>query len=395
MRRQVLTGLDVLSQERFERLKGRSVAVLCNQASVNRDLAHIVDLLVAAGVDIKTVFGPQHGPFGHTQDNMVEWTGRKDERTGIMVHSLYGEHRTPTDESLEGIDLFLVDLQDVGARYYTFIWTMANCMEACERLGITMTVLDRPNPIGGSQVGGPVMRPEFSSFVGKHPLPARHGMTIAEIAIYLRNTYYEDLDLQVVPMHGWARDSYFDELDLPWIPPSPNVPIVETAVVYPGMCLLEGTNLSEGRGTTRPFESFGAPWLDGWKLAASLNDQELTGVYFRPTEFQPTFQKHEGVICGGCFIHVTDRCTFEPVLTALAIIRACHQQSPVDFAWKEPPYEYEHKLRPIDLLLGSADFANEVIGDVPLAELRSTIANECDEFTDLRLSALLSEYGSA
>ena len=388
-----LTGLDILAESHFEAIRGKSVGVLCNQASVTRDLHHIVDVMLAAqqtaNFSIKAVFGPQHGLHGHTQDNMVEWEGAHDQRTNIPIYSLYGENREPTDEMLLGIDLMVIDLQDVGARYYTFIWTMDLCMRACERLRIPILVLDRPNPIGGLQVEGPLLREEFTSFVGLHPLPTRHGMTIAEIANHLNKTFYPKLKLDCVTMQGWSRSDYFDDLDLRWIPPSPNVPVIDTALVYPGMCLLEGTNISEGRGTTRPFESFGAPWLKAWDLAAKLNDLDLPGARFRAIQFQPTFQKHAGDVCEGCFLHVTDRRSFEPVLTALMIIRECAHMGRESFQWKEPPYEYEDKKRPIDILLGRGDLAEKAIGSMPINQLRQVLVQDAAEFEPKRKESLL------
>jgi uncharacterized protein YbbC (DUF1343 family) len=387
------TGLDILAEGGFEALRGKSVAVLCNQASISKDLVHVVDLLLSqrekSGFKVTAVFGPQHGLHGHTQDNMIEWEGAQDERTGVPVHSLYGESRQPSDEMLNGTDLLLVDLQDVGTRYYTFIWTMALCMAACERLGIAMLVLDRPNPIGGVQTEGPLMDPSLASFVGLHPLPARHGLTIAELAKHFQQTYHPKLNLATITMQGWSRSDYFDDLDLHWIPPSPNMPLVDTAMVYPGMCLLEATNLSEGRGTTRPFETFGAPWLEGWKLASTLNDLRLPGVHFRPVQFQPTFNKHQGELCGGCFTHVIDRRAFEPVLTAIAVLRTCAAQAGGKFQWKEPPYEYETEKRPIDILFGKPKLAETVLSDMPLNQIRMMLVQDAAAFEPARKAALL------
>lgn len=410
------TGLDRLVQEGFASLHGRRVGLLCNQSSIDGRIRHIVDLLLplhrAGTLTIQAVFGPQHGLFGHTQDNMVEWEGAKDARTGLTVHSLYGETREPSDAMLEGIDLFLVDIPDVGSRYYTFVWTMAHCLAACARKGIPVTVLDRPNPIGGLQVEGPMLRPGFESFVGLHPVPTRHGLTAGEIATYLRATELPDLQLEVVTLLGWSRSDYFDHLDLPWAMPSPNMPTVDTAVVYPGGCLIEGTNLSEGRGTTRPFEIVGAPFLDGWKWAEALNAIDLPGVIFRPIEFQPTFNKHAGKLCGGVFVHVVDRGAFEPVLTYVAMIQEAIRQSgfhelPSDmeqdatfrpqspecdlegFAWKRPPYEYERDRMPIDILAGDAWLRESIQGLEPLSGIRQRFLRECAEFEPVRRAAML------
>jgi uncharacterized protein YbbC (DUF1343 family) len=262
-------------------------------------------------------------------------------------------------------------------------------MKACERLGIEMLILDRPNPIGGTQTEGPLLDSALSSFVGLHPLTTRHGMTIAEIAKYLQAEFYPKVKSNCITMEGWSRSDYFDDLDLKWIPPSPNVPVVDTAVVYPGMCLLEGTNLSEGRGTTRPFETFGAPWLNGWKLAKELNELSVMGAHFRPVQFQPTFNKHAGEICSGCFLHVTNRRAFEPVLAAIAILRACAQHSDGNFKWKEPPYEYETLKRPIDILFGRADLAEITLGDTPLNQVHQLLVQDSAAFESKRKAALL------
>jgi uncharacterized protein YbbC (DUF1343 family) len=347
--------LDVLRREGFSRLRGRRLGVLCHQASIAADYKHIVDLLLEQpDCDLQAIYGPQHGLHGHTQDNMIEWEGFRDRRTGLPVYSLYGKHRQPPPEMLAGLDALIVDLQDVGSRYYTFIWTMALCMRACEPLGIEMIVLDRPNPIGGLQQEGPFPEPGYESFVGLHPLLIRHALTIGEIARHLQSQFYPQLQLEVVEMEGWERWMYWEDTGLPWAMPSPNMPTVDTAVVYPGGCLLEGTMLSEGRGTTQPFETFGAPYMDAHTYAAALNGLELPGVVFRPVYFEPTFQKHARQLCGGVFVHVTDRKSFLPVLTYVAAIREARAIYGDQFAWRPPPYEYEERLMPFDILIGNS-----------------------------------------
>lgn len=350
-------GLDVLLSDDCRLIQGRRIGLVCNQASISGDLVHVLDCLLPyhrlGRINIMSVFGPQHGIWGHTQDNMIEWEGYLDPRTGIRFHSLYGQHRQPTPQMLQGIDELVVDLPDVGARYYTFIWTLALCMKACEPLGIPVTVLDRPNPINGVTVEGPLLDPAFASFVGLYPLPIRHGMTVGDVARHLKETQFPGVDLRVVEVQGWNRESYLDETDFPWAMPSPNMPTVETAVVYPGMCLIEGTQMSEGRGTTKPFEIFGAPYIDGWVLAEELNRYGLPGCVFRPYQYQPTFHKFVGQICQGCHIHVTDRRTFQPFLTTCVLLQKVMALYPDDFKWLNPPYEYEEKLMPIDILLGN------------------------------------------
>jgi len=383
----VRTGLDRLVSTGFASLAGRSLGVLCNQASIDSNIDHILDhmepLHRSGFLRVKAVFGPQHGLFGHTQDNMIEWEGKADERRGWPVHSLYGEHRDPTDEVLDDVDLLLIDLPDVGSRYYTFIWTTALCMRACGRLGIPVLVLDRPNPIGGSRVEGTVLSPEFASFVGLHPLPMRHGMTLGELARYLQSEFYTRCELRVEAMEGWDRQMGFADTGLPWAMPSPNMPTVDTALVYPGGCLLEATNLSDGRGTTRPFEIAGAPWLDGHRFCEALNQTGLPGVKFRPIQFEPTFNKYAGEICEGCFIHVLDREAFEPAITAVALMQEGMRQSP-DFAWNPPPYEYELQKLPVDVLAGNSWLRGEVESGTPVARVRQRFAEECADFASTR-----------
>ena len=353
MTHRVSTGLDVLKREAFSRLKGRRVGLLCHPASVDADLAHALDLFLAAeGVELVRLFGPQHGILGQTQDNMVEWSPFRDPETGLECCSLYGEHRKPTAGMLEGLDALVVDLQDVGARYYTFNWTMLLCMEACAEAGVDVVVLDRPNPVNAAVREGPVLDLSYKSFVGMAPVPVRHGMTPGEMAGFCNDRLNVGCALEVVGMEGYRRSQWFDETGLPWVLPSPNMPALETAVVYPGMCLLEGTELSEGRGTTRPFEIFGAPFVKPGRLVSRLEEMRLPGVRFRPLHFEPTFQKYARDLCGGAQIHVTDRDGFRPVLTAVAILSAVRELWPDEFAWKRPPYEYETEKMPVDILAG-------------------------------------------
>jgi uncharacterized protein YbbC (DUF1343 family) len=330
----------------------------------------MADLLKTPGNpwNLAALFGPQHGILGHTQDNMIEWEGAPDPRWGVPVHSLYGVVRKPTPDQLEGIDALLVDLQDVGARYYTFIWTLALCMEAAWQKGIPVVVPDRPNPLGGALVEGPTLEDGFQSFVGLHTVPVRHGLTMGEMAKLLATEKFPGLRLHVLPMEGWSREMLWENTGLPWVMPSPNMPTPDTARVYPGMCLLEACTTSEGRGTTRPFEIFGAPWIDASRLRSDLDSLGLPGVRFRELGFQPTFHKGVGRLCGGVQIHVTDPVSFRPVLTGFAALWALRRQGgsdepiPIDplhpenlpdiFAWKAPPYEYEALKLPIDILAG-------------------------------------------
>ena len=350
----VNTGLELFEKKWPARFKGARVGLLVHPASVNRKFGHAVDLFLRSKkCRLTALFGPQHGIRGETQDNMVEWSGFTDKKTGVRVFSLYGKTRKPKRSMLKDLDLMVIDLQDVGSRYSTVVWTMELCMQACLEEGKSVVVLDRPNPLGGFFTEGPVLDPLYSSFVGNRPLPIRHGMTVGEIAWYLRTAYYPSLDLHVIQMEGWKRKMWFDQTTLPWVLPSPNMPTIDTALVYPGMCLLEGTNLSEGRGATRPFEIFGAPFVHPETLVKVLRDFKLPGVVFRPLSFQPTFQKYSNTLCGGAQIHVTDREKFKPFKTGVAILKAVHNTYPRDFAWKQPPYEYEDIKLPIDILAGT------------------------------------------
>jgi len=384
----VKTGLEKLIESGFSFLKGKKIGLLCNQASIDSRFVHVIDILKKNQgknrFSLSAIFGPQHGLWGHTQDNMIEWQGFRDGRLGVPVYSLYGEHRKPTPEMLKGLAALVIDLQDVGSRYYTFIWTMALCMEACEETGIEIIVLDRPNPIGGSHVEGPLLDENFRSFVGWHSLPVRHGLTIGEISQYFKEQFYPNLSLQVIPMEGWKREMYFTDTHLPWGIPSPNMPIPETALVYPGICLLEATNISEGRGTTRPFEMVGAPWIDGWKFSKQLNASKLPGVYFRPLQFQPTFNKYRGEVCEGCFIHVTGHKIFKPFQTGIAIILEAARSYPDMFEWKQPPYEYEFEKMPFDVLAGNSWIREKINNLSGLDEMEKRWEKEASQFFEIR-----------
>lgn len=352
----VVLPVDRLAELWPHRLSGCRTGALLHAASVDASLCPTLDRLremdAAGTIELRALFGPQHGFESTTQDNMVEWRSYRHPELGLPVHSLYGEQRAPTDAMLDGLDCLFIDLVDVGSRYYTFIWTMLLCLQAAERRGLTVVVADRPNPINGLDVEGRPQEEDYLSFVGLHPLPIRHGRTIGELAEKFRSECAPEADLIVLPLEGWDRAHYHAQTGLPWVMPSPNMPGPDTALVYPGMCLLEGTNVSEGRGTTRPFELFGAPWMDGRRLVSALGNLGLPGVHFREAAFEPGFQKHAGKLCRGAQLHVTDRSTFRPVRTGLAIVRLLHEMYPGDFAWKQPPYEYEEVKLPIEILCG-------------------------------------------
>lgn len=390
--RGTFTGLDLFEKGWPKDLRGARVGLVVHPAAVDRKLRHGVSLCIKSkNFKLTTLFGPQHGIMGQTQDNMIEWEGFRDSATGLPVYSLYGKTRSPVPGTLENVDVLIIDLQDVGSRYYTFIWTLELCMPACLEAGKPVVVLDRPNPIGGHIIEGPVLNPEFSSFVGLRPLPVRHGMTIGEIGEYLTDTFYPRLDYRVIPIQGWRRNMWFDKTGLPWVQPSPNMPTLDTALVYPGTCLLEGTNISEGRGTTRPFEIFGAPFVHAETIVNVLKGFKLPGVVFRPLSFQPTFQKHANKLCGGAQIHVTDRERFKPFKTGVAILKAIHNTYPHDFAWKQPPYEYEEIKLPIDILAGTNRLREDIESSVDLDAIEKWWKEEMKTFEKTRRNFLFYE----
>jgi uncharacterized protein YbbC (DUF1343 family) len=349
----VLSGLDVLMRKERALLRGRRLGLLCHQASVTRDLTHASDAVAGLrGTRLTALFAPEHGIAGAAQDH-ASVRSTKDPATGLPVWSLYERRLAPDEAMLKGIDTLVVDLQDVGSRYYTFLWTTILCMRQCAKMEIPVVVLDRPNPLGGLAMEGNLPDPRFASFVGLHPLPVRHGMTIGELAAFLNERHDIGCDLTVVPMDGWRRAMRWEDTGLPWVAPSPNMPTTDTARVYPGGCLIEGTNLSEGRGTTRPFELVGAPWLDPWALARDLARERIAGAVFRPAIFTPTFQKHAGRTCAGVQVHLTDRRRFPAFLAYLLLIAHARRQDPARFAWRDPPYEYEQVKRPFDILCGT------------------------------------------
>jgi len=348
-------------------LKNKRVGIVSNPASIDAKFQHIVRVLAETPeVGLAAIFGPQHGFRADVQDNMIETAHASDPSRGVPVYSLYSETREPTAEMLKGLDALVVDLQDVGSRIYTFIYTMANCLRAGRKHGVPVIVTDRPNPIGGDTVSGPTLVKGFESFVGQFPIPMRHGMTIGELARFFNDTGGIGADLTVVPMEGWRRGMYYEDTGLPWVMPSPNVPTVESAVVYPGTVLFEGTNVSEGRGTTRPFELIGAPWVDAEALAEKLRTYDLPGVHFRPVVFEPTFQKHARQACGGCQIHVLDRREFRAVESAVAVLVEIRTQNPSAFQWRQPPYEYEHDKMPFDILAGSSQLRQQIEAGLPV-----------------------------
>ncbi len=366
------------------------LGVVCNQASVNRELKHVSELVLAAkGLEVTCFFGPQHGIRGEKQDNMVESDDFIDPVSGLPVYSLYGTSREPSDTSLLALDGFLIDMQDVGTRIYTFMYTMANCMKAAKRHGKKVIVLDRPNPINGIHTEGNVLDPNFASFVGQYPISTRHGMTMGELALLFNDAFAIGCDLTVVSMKGYSRKQYWEDLKREWVVPSPNIPTPLSALVFPATVAIEGTLLSEGRGTTHPFEWVGAPYINPDALGAEMARMKLPGVYFRPIFFQPTYQKGKDQVCGGVQIHVTDRKKFKPFVAGVRLIAKIAELYPKDFAWKKPPYEYEYEKMPIDLIAGTSAFREAVDARKGTRAFEEMAEEQLETFRKLRKKYLL------
>lgn len=386
----VSPGIDRLLGVDRSLVTGRRVGVVCNPASVDAAYRHTLDrLFEAEDLRVTAIFGPQHGFRSDVQDNMVETPHGQDPARHVPIYSLYSETREPTAAMLQDLDVLVIDLQDVGTRVYTFIYTMANCLRAAARHGVPVIVCDRPNSIGGEEVEGPLLDPAYASFVGQFPIPMRHGLTVGELARLFNARFGLGARLDVIPLEGWRRSMYHDATGLPWIIPSPNLPTLDSAIVYPGAVLFEGTMLSEGRGTTRPFELTGAPWIDGERLAADMNARGLPGVHFRAAVFEPTFQKHARQTCGGCQMHVTSREAFRPVRTAVELIAGYRRQAPGKFAWRQPPYEYEHDKQPIDILYGSDRLRAKLDADGDAAALIASWGADEEAFRRTREPYLL------
>jgi len=383
-------GLEKILGESKHLLANLRVGLICNQASVNHQYQHAADLFYEhTELNLTALFGPQHGIRGDVQDNMIETAHATDKKTGLPIYSLYSETRQPTEAMLENLDALVFDLQDVGCRVYTFIYTMANAMKACAEHGKKMFILDRPNPINGNSIEGNSLEKGHESFVGQFPIPMRHGLTVGELAELFNREFNINCELEVIKMDGWAREDFLDETDCPWVLPSPNIPTVDTAVVFPATVYFEGTQISEGRGTTRPFEIVGAPFIDADDWADTLKMLELPGVIFRPVQFLPTFQKHAGKNCAGVFVHVTDRQIFEPVVTGLAMIKTLRDLYSVEFGWKTTPYEYVFDRNPFDVISGTLKIRNLIEAGTDIKQIKSSWQNDVAAFGQLREQYLL------
>ncbi len=384
----VLNGIDRIL-DWAPSLKGARIGVLCNQASLTRDLVHIVDLLwERVPCSLKAIFGPQHGFYGQDQDNMIETPHSIHPIYKVPVYSLYESRREPSSWMLEDLDILLVDLQDVGTRVYTFSSTLLGCMRISAQTGTKLLVLDRPNPVNGMTIDGPILKEGLFSFVGNLPIPLRHGLTLGEIALALKDHYRLDLDLEVIQLKGWKREMSFEDTGLIWHMPSPNMPFTTTALAYTATVLLEATNISEGRGTTRPFEIFGAPFLDPYGLKRALNPRCLEGIVLQEYHFKPTFNKWQGELCHGFTIHVTDKKGFRGSAFIAEVLRAVKELS-AKFSWKAPPYEYEHERMPVDIVWGDRNLRECIDNGGEIMDLISSYEQEHKQYLKWREQYLL------
>ncbi len=386
------TGLEVFLETPLKWADAPRIGLLANPASVDSSLNHARALINAALPGrLTALFSPQHGFFAEKQDNMIESDHTLDPLLNIPVFSLYGETRVPTKEMFDHLDLLLIDIQDVGTRVYTFMYTVSYCLEAAGAYNKKVVILDRPNPVGGVHTEGNILLPEYSSFVGRYPIPMRHGLTIGELALLFNSAFDIHADLTVVPMEGWDRKMYFEDTGLPWIAPSPNLPTPSSALVYPGQVIWEGTNISEGRGTTQPFELFGAPFLDTERMEAEFNERPLPGVFLRPAAFEPTSGKWKEQVCRGFQMHVTDRDRYRPYLSSLRLLESIVRLHGESFSWKQPPYEYEYEKLPMDLILGSRDLRKDLENGRDPVDMTGLWEPGLEEYEELRRGIHLYE----
>jgi len=391
----IQTGLECFTENPPARIKGQRLGLLSNPASVNREFTHARELIHQRFPgQLKALYSPQHGFFAEKQDNMIESDHIPDPMLHIPVFSLYGKTRIPTREMLDFIDVLIIDLQDAGTRVYTFIYTMSYCLEAAKKFGKKVIVLDRPNPVNGMMVEGNCLNPEYASFIGRYPIPMRHGLTVGELAAFFNYHFQINCGLEVIPMKGWNRDMYFQHTGLPWIPPSPNLPTPTSAMVYPGQVLWEGTNISEGRGTTQPFEIFGAPFISTEKMLSYLggNNGRLPGIILRPIAFEPTSNKWAGKSCRGFQIHITDTYLYKPYLTTLRLLQAVLAIHRDQFQWKQPPYEYEFNKLPIDLIIGDAHIRQQIENLDNIDEIAASWKEQLNEFIQISSEFWLYDF---
>jgi len=386
----VLLGIDRLIKDDFRPVQSMKIGLLSNMSCCDSSLRPTIFLFeTSKKTKLKALFAPEHGLFAALQDQVKSPDSRY--RKELAIFSLYGRKRKPTLQTLKRLDAIIIDLPDIGTRYYTFLWSAILMIIEAAKIQKKVFVLDRPNPINGVTVQGPLIDSGFESFVGLYSLPVRHGMTIGEICNLLNEEYNLAADISIIKLQGWSRRTYGDETDNFWTIPSPNMPHLSTALVYPGMCLFEGTNISEGRGTTRPFELFGAPWIRPHQLVNALDKCSVPGVAFRPAFFIPTFNKYSGQICGGAAIHVTNRRQFAPVTTGIQIIKQIYQLYPDKFQWRQPPYEFEKKKMPFDILIGNDWVRKEIEKHTSIHSIERQWHPELLKFRRLRSKYLLYE----
>ena len=386
----VKTGLENLFDHPKADLKNYRLGLLCNPSSVDRQFVHarmIINTLYPK--QLKALYSPQHGFYAEKQDNMIESPDMVDPLLNIPVFSLYGDTRIPTHSMFELIDVLVIDLPDVGTRVYTFSTTISYCLEAAVKYGKKVLLLDRPNPLGGDLVEGNILNSEYSSFVGRYPVPMRHGLTMGELALLYNEHFGIGCDLEIIPLKGWSRHMLFRDTGLPWVAPSPNLPTPDSALVYPGQVIWEGTNISEGRGTTQPFELFGAPFINPQKILNFLGKKKIAGTILREVAFEPTSNKWQGKICRGFQIHVTDHETYRPYRTSLRLLQAVLLNCKEDFQWKSTPYEYEFKKRPIDLILGDKGIRQSLESGKDLDSLEREWEENLNQFLCLRNKILM------
>ncbi len=383
--KQIITGLEQFITGNNTLKPNEHIGLLANPASVDSSFTHAENLIQKVFPDqLTALFSPQHGFYAEKQDNMIESDHIKDSGSGIPAYSLYHQERKPSSEMMTSIDTLIVDIQDVGTRVYTFIYTLSYCMEAAAEYGKKVIVLDRPNPVGGNHVEGNCLSTDFSSFVGRYPIPMRHGLTIGEIALLFNRYFNIGCDLEVVPMLGWERFMYFHETGLPWVLPSPNLPTPESSYVYPGQVVFEGTNISEARGTTMPFEFFGAPFMNTRTFLKHLPSECLRGIHLRTVRFEPTSNKWQGTPCNGFQIHITDLQSYQPYLSSIGFLQACIASCDGRFEWKQPPYEYEYEKLPIDLILGSKSVRQRIENLESINDIEKSWLDELNHFKKLK-----------
>jgi uncharacterized protein YbbC (DUF1343 family) len=386
----VKIGLENLLEHPKTDLEDYRLGLLCNSSSVDRQFVHarvLIDKLYPG--HLKAVYSPQHGFYAEKQDNMIESSDIMDPYLNIPIFSLYGKTRVPTRKMLDAIDLLIIDLLDVGTRVYTFSTTVSYCLDAAKKYDKKVLILDRPNPVGGNLVEGNILHPDCESFVGRFSIPMRHGLTMGELALFYNEHFGIGCNLEIIPLKGWRRNMFFKDTGLAWTAPSPNLPTPDSALVYPGQVIWEGTNISEGRGTTQPFEIFGAPFLQPQKIIEFLGNPSIPGVILREVAFEPTAHKWKGEICKGFQIHIIDHQNYRPYQTSLRLLQAVLLVHKDHFKWKTPPYEYEFEKRPIDLILGDKKIRKRLESGMELSKVEKEWEEDLEKFLVARQDVLL------